>query len=175
CAEPDLSVVVAPVSNTVTIAVGKQADLLVGGEMASWLSKKVAAAGGDAATVKLIRFGAMREVGGIAVYSVPAVHSNGIAPAFLDGDLAAHLDENGLTAYVGPPGGYVLRFSNGLTVYLSGDTGVTAEQDTVIRRFLQANLVVMNIGGTFTTGPAEAAWVVDELVKPSTVIPSHAN
>jgi len=175
CAEPDLSVVVAPVSNTVTIAVGKQADLLVGGEMASWLSKKVTAAGGDAATVKLIRFGAMREVGGVAVYSVPAVHSNGIAPAFLDGDLAAHLDENGLTAYVGPPGGYVLRFSNGLTVYLSGDTGVTAEQDTVIRRFLQANLVVMNIGGTFTTGPAEAAWVVDELVKPSTVIPSHAN
>src|SRR5690606_32877883 len=64
---------------------------------------------------------------------------------------------------------------NGLTVYLSGDTGVTAEQDTVIRRFLQANLVVMHIGGTFTTGPAEAAWVVDELVKPSTVIPSHAN
>jgi hypothetical protein len=39
------------------------------------------------------------------------------------------MKENGLTAYVGPPGGYVLRFSNGLTVYLSGDTGVTAEQE----------------------------------------------
>ena len=36
------------------------------------------------------------------------------------------LKESGLTAYLGPPGGYVLEFTNGLTVYLSGDTGITA-------------------------------------------------
>ena len=175
CGEPDLSVVAAPTSNTVNIVVGKKADFFVGGEMGSWFSKKVTAAGGTADQVKLIRFGAMRKLGGVEIYSVPAVHSNGIDPAFLEGDLAGHLKDNGLTAYVGPPGGYVLRFSNGLTAYLSGDTGVTAEQDTVIRQFLKANLVVMNIGGTFTTGPTEAAWVVDELVKPKAVIPSHAN
>ena len=33
----------------------------------------------------------------------------------------------------------------------------------------------MNIGDTFTTGPAEAAFVVNELIKPASVIPSHAN
>ena len=50
----------------------------------------------------------------------------------------------------------MLRFSNGLTAYLSGDTGITAEQDLVVRGHYKANLVVMNIGGfPFTTGPAE--------------------
>ena len=58
---------------------------------------------------------------------------------------------NGLTAYVGPPGGYVVKFSNDLVAYLSGDTGITAEQEQVVRRFYKANLAVINIGGTFTT------------------------
>ena len=122
-----------------------------------------------------MRFGAIRKLGGVSIYSVPAVHSNGINPAFLEGDIAEALKANGLTAYVGPPGGYVLRFSNGLVAYLSGDTGVTAEQEIVIRRFLKANLVVMNIGGIFTTGPREAAFVINELVRPNAVIVSHAN
>ena len=33
----------------------------------------------------------------------------------------------------------------------------------------------MNIGGTFSTGPQEAAWVINELVQPKAVIASHAN
>ncbi|MGH7311587.1 MAG: MBL fold metallo-hydrolase, partial [Candidatus Rokuibacteriota bacterium] len=69
----------------------------------------------------------------------------------------------------------VVTFTNGLVVYLSGDTGVTAEQDLVVRRLYKANLAVMNIGGTFTTGPTEAAHVINEMVKPNAVIPSHAN
>ena len=32
-----------------------------------------------------------------------------------------------------------------------------------------------NIGDNFTTGPVEAAYVINELVKPAAVIPSHAN
>jgi L-ascorbate metabolism protein UlaG (beta-lactamase superfamily) len=81
----------------------------------------------------------------------------------------------GFGGYVGPPTGYVLRFSNGLVAYLSGDTGMTAEQEKVVRGFYDAKLVVINIGDTFTTGPKEAAYVVNELVKPASVIPSHAN
>jgi hypothetical protein len=34
---------------------------------------------------------------------------------------------------------------------------------------------VMNIGDGFTTGPAEAAYVMNDLVKPVSVIASHAN
>lgn len=175
CGKPDFSVQATPTSNTVNIAVGKKAALIVGGEMASFFAKKVAAAGGDAKQVRLVRFGAAHEVGGISIASVPAVHSNGLSPVFLESEHAAALEAGGLTAYVGPPGGYVVRFSNGLTVYLSGDTGITAEQDLVVRQHYRPALAVLNIGGTFTTGPAEAAYVINELVRPRAVIPSHAN
>jgi len=69
----------------------------------------------------------------------------------------------------------VLRFSNGLVAYLSGDTGITADQELVVRNHYQAKLVVMNIGDGFTTGPVEAAYVINDLVKPNAVIASHAN
>ena len=78
-------------------------------------------------------------------------------------------------AYVGPPTDYVVKFTNGLTVYLSGDTGVTAEQDLVVRGYYRANMAVMNIGDVFTTGPLEAAHVINDLVKAASVIVSHAN
>ncbi len=45
----------------------------------------------------------------------------------------------------------------------------------MVRRHYKANLAVLNIGGIFTTGPAEAAYVINELVKPNAVIASHAN
>jgi L-ascorbate metabolism protein UlaG (beta-lactamase superfamily) len=177
CGKPQFSVNVTPNSNSVNIVLAKQAPLIVGGEMHSFFQAKVKFLGGDPAKlVRLVRFGAQTMVGKVMVASVPAVHSNGLPPAFLPGDLAKTFDAAGLTAYVGPPGGFVLRFSNGLTVYLSGDTGITAEQDLVVRGHYKANLVVMNIGGfPFTTGPAEAAYVVNDLVRPNAVIISHAN
>jgi hypothetical protein len=52
----------------------------------------------------------MSKLGGVSIWSVPAVHSNGIDPEFLEGDLAKQMKDNGLTAYVGPPGGYVCAF-----------------------------------------------------------------
>ena len=44
-----------------------------------------------------------------------------------------------------------------------------------MRNHYHAKLAVMNIGDGFTTGPAEAAYVINELVKPASVIASHAN
>jgi len=175
CGKPDFSVKDTPNSNTVNIVVAKKAKFLLGGEMPRFFAHKVKAAGGDAGQVALVRFGGQYKVGGVMVASVPAVHSNGLEPAYLEKELAEHLEANGLTAYLGPPGGYVLRFSNGLVAYLSGDTGITAEQDVVVRRHYNASLAVINIGGTFTTGPLEAAYVINELVKPNSVIASHAN
>ncbi len=48
------------------------------------------------------------------------------------------------------------------------------------RVFLQfkhnrAKLAVMNMGDGFTTGPKEAAYVINDLVRPNEVIASHAN
>lgn len=175
CGKPKFEAKDAPSSNTENIVVAKKAKFFVGGEMNSWFNTRIPAAGGSKKQVLLVRFGGTRKLGGVQIWSVPAVHSNGINAAFLKGDIAKHMKDNGLTAYVGPPGGYVLRFSNGLTTYLSGDTGVTAEQETVVRKSLGAKLVVMNIGGIFSTGPKEAAYVINDLVKPNAVIISHAN
>ena len=175
CAEPDASVDAAPHSNSVNIAVAKGATIVTGSEMPGFLAKKMEAAGGDPANSVLVRFGANRTVGGVDITTVPAVHSNGVSPDLIGGELGPLLKTAGVAAYLGPPTGYVLTFSNGLVVYLSGDTGITAEQEMVVRGHYGAELVVMNIGDTFTTGPTEAAYVINELVQPASVIPSHAN
>ncbi|MBW4936267.1 MBL fold metallo-hydrolase [Marinobacter sp. F4206] len=175
CASPDTSLSTLPQSNTVDIAVKKQAKIVTGSEMPAFFAAKLSASGGDAANSLLVRFGAEREVGGVAITTVPAVHSNGVSPSFLTGPLAEHLKAAGVGASVGPPTGYVLTFSNGLVVYLSGDTGITAEQELVVKDHYGAELVVMNIGDTYTTGPKEAAYVINNLIEPNAVIASHAN
>ena len=175
CGQPDISVSTMPNSNAAEIAVAKGAEMVTGSEMASFFAAKMTAAGGDGKMSKLVRFGASRSVGGVKITTVPAAHSNGVSPGFLGGELGAAMRDAGVTAYAGPPTGYVLTFSNGLVVYLSGDTGITAEQDTVVRGHYGAELVVMNIGDTFTTGPTEAAYVINDLVRPNSVIASHAN
>ncbi len=175
CDNPDISVIDTPNTNTVNIALAKKAKIITGSEMQKFFAGKLKMLNGDAGDSQLVRFGASKHVGGVSITTVPALHSNGIAGAMIGGELGHMLDEAGLTAYAGPPTGYVLTFSNGLVVYLSGDTGITAEQESVVRQHYGAKLAVINIGDTFTTGPKEAAYVIDELVKPASVIPSHAN
>ena len=175
CGEPDLSIGALPNTNLINIALAKGAKIVTGSEMPKFFATKLKALGGDPKNSLLARFGAARQIGGVTITTVPAAHSNAVNPAMIGGELGALLAAAGLGAYVGPPTGYVLTFSNGLSAYLSGDTGITAEQESVVRRHYNALLVVMNIGDVFTTGPKEAAFVINELVRPSAVIPSHAN
>lgn len=65
--------------------------------------------------------------------SVKMPNSNGIGPSFLSKEFTAQLKKDGLTAYVGPDNGYALTFSNGLVVYMSGDSGITIEFDSDAR------------------------------------------
>jgi len=175
CGNPQTTVNALPNTNSVNIALSKKAKIITGSEMPKFFASKLKALGGDPKASQVVRFGASRKAGGVTITTVPAVHSNGIAGDMIDGELGKMLKAAGLTAYVGPPTGYVLTFSNGLVVYLSGDTGITAEQDVVVRRHYGAKLAVMNIGDTYTNGPIEAAFVVNELIKPNAVIASHAN
>ena len=175
CGAPDVSVSAMPSSNAVNIAVAKKSKIVTGSEMPPFFAAKLKASGGDPANSMLARFGGSVTVGGVRIATVTAMHSNGLDPDYIGGDLGKAMKEAGIAGDVGLPTGYVLRFSNGLVVYLSGDTGITADQDLVVRNHYNAKLVVMNIGDGFTTGPAEAAYVVNELVKPNAVIASHAN
>ncbi len=175
CGQPEVSEAATPNTNSVNITLAKQARIITGSEMPKFFASKLKALGGNPKDAQLVRFGGSRKINGVTITTVPAVHSNGIAGAMIGGELGDMLHAAGLTAYAGPPTGYVLTFSNGLVIYLSGDTGITAEQDSVVRQHYRARLAVMNIGDTYTTGPKEAAFVVNQLVKPNAVIASHAN
>lgn len=175
CAQPDLSISAVPETNVAKIAHAKGAKIVTGSEMPPFFGARLASLGGDAGQSVLARFGATQMVGGVGVSTVPAVHSNGVSHDLIGGEMGEAMKAAGIAGYVGPPTGYVLRFTNGMVAYLSGDTGMTADQEQIVRGFYGADLVVINIGDTFTTGPEEAAYVVNELVQPTSVIPSHAN
>ena len=175
CEKPDVSVSAVPNSSTVEIALAKKAKIVTGSEMPPFFANKLKANGGNPADSILARFGGSVTVGGVRIATVTAMHSNGLDPAFIGGDLGKAMMEAGIAGDVGLATGYILRFSNGLVVYLSGDTGIVADQERVVRGYYNAKLAVMNIGDGFTTGPAEAAYVINDLVKPNAVIPSHAN
>ncbi len=175
CSKPDRSVKAFPNTSVVNIALAKNAKIVTGSEMPAFFAGKLKALGGNPKNSILVRFGATKMVGGVAISTVPALHSNGLSPAFIGGDLGKAMKAAGFSGYVGQATGYILRFSNGLVVYLSGDTGITSEHKLVVNEYYHAKLAVINIGDTFTTGPKEAAYVINELVKPNSVIISHAN
>ena len=175
CESPDMSVSAMPNSNSVNIAVAKKSKIVTGSEMPAFFAAKLAANGGDPKDSVLARFGGSVRIGGVTIATVHALHSNGLDPDYIGGDLGKSMKAAGIAGDVGQATGYVLTFSNGLVVYLSGDTGITADQERVVRGHYNAKLAVMNIGDNFTTGPKEAAYVINELVKPNAVIPSHVN
>jgi L-ascorbate metabolism protein UlaG (beta-lactamase superfamily) len=175
CATPDMSVSAMPNTNATLIALAKKAKIVTGSEMPPFFAARLRAGGGDPADSVLARFGGSVTIGGVRIATVTAMHSNGLDPDYIGGDLGKAMKDAGIAGDVGLATGFVLRFSNGLVAYLSGDTGITADQELVVRNHYQARLAVMNIGDGFTTGPAEAGYVVNELVKPASVIASHAN
>lgn len=175
CDKPDTSVSAMPNSNAVNIALAKKARIVTGSEMSAFFGAKLKANGGNPADSMLARFGASVTVGGVKIATVAALHSNGLDPDYIGGELGRQMKEAAIAGDVGLATGYVLTFSNGLVAYLSGDTGITADQELVVRNHYKATLAVMNMGDGFTTGPVEAAYVINDLVKPASVIASHAN
>jgi L-ascorbate metabolism protein UlaG (beta-lactamase superfamily) len=175
CDKPDVSVSALPNSNSVNIALAKKAKIVTGSEMPPFFANKLKANGGDPKDSILARFGGSVKLGGVTIATVPALHSNGLDPDYIGGELGKNMKDAGIAGYVGEATGYVLTFSNGLVVYLSGDTGIIASQDTVVHGYYKAKLAVMNIGDGFSTGPKEAAYVINDLVRPNSVIASHAN
>jgi len=187
-----------PDSNFIDIASAKNAAVLAPGELADFLGRKIqdvrgstsataacAANGLDsifdvplsAPCTATLRPGGSRTArrsggsGGVRIAVVPATHSNGINSQFIATPGVAP----GLSGYGGSEGGFVLTFTNGLVVYLTGDTGMMGDMQTVISRFYKPTVVVLNMSDTATMGPNEAAFMIHDLLRPRTVMPSHVN
>jgi len=192
---------VTPFSNVAMIAAAKNSAVFAGSPLATFFGLRIAQLRGTTSTpacpakgltnelivptavpcTGLINPGGHRTLRrasasrGVQVAAVPAVHPSELVPAFLSDPEKSNLAANAVSAYVGIANGFVVTFTNGLTVYLSGDTGLTSDMETVVNKFFHANLTVINISDLFVTGPEQAVFAVKHLIRSRAVIPSHAN
>ena len=187
-------------SNAAEIAAGKNAAVIAAPELASFLSRKIQNILGVAppgcpasgATNELtipraqpcignLGYGAKRTVrnssaqAGVLIAVIPATHGNGAPADEISDPLRTQLATDNLSFPPGQASSYIVKFTNGMTAFLSGDTGLTSEMSTIVRGYYGADLAVFNIGDVFTTGPEESAFAINFLIRPRSVIPSHAN
>jgi hypothetical protein len=193
-------VTAAPSSNTAEIAAAKNSIIVAGGALAGVTGRLTAAVSGASvlgcpssgltnetvvprttACTAGLGFGAKRTIRhmsamvGVQITAVTAQHPNDLSSTFIADPEKTELSANGLGGYVGLANGFVVTFTNGLSVYLSGDTGLTSDMSAIVREYYGVGLAVINIGDIFTTGPEEAAFAASELIRPASVIPSHVN
>jgi L-ascorbate metabolism protein UlaG (beta-lactamase superfamily) len=111
---------------------------------------------------------------GVEITIVYASHANNVPLSLLSDAQRASFAPDGTSIVLGPPTGYVVKFSNGLTAYLSGDTGIHTEMKTVVHDYHKANLAVLNLGPSAGT-VMSAVYAMNELVRPASVILTHPN
>ena len=195
CANSD-RISAGPNSMTAEVAAAKNAAIVMTSDMGSFIGRKVQAIRGkpvalcrlaaDGATTVPVATScrsnthlggafvakAPKAAQGVEITIVYASHANNPPLSLLSEAQRAAVDETGLA--LGPPTGYVVKFTNGLTAYLSGDTGIHTEMKTVVNEFHKANLALLNLGssaGTVMSG----AYAMNELLRPASVILSHPN
>jgi L-ascorbate metabolism protein UlaG (beta-lactamase superfamily) len=110
----------------------------------------------------------------VEITAVLAAHDSTVPRELLGEPARKTLEADAVSLQLGPPSGYVIRFTNGLTAYLSGDTGMHAEMKSVVADYFKANLMELNLGSSAVT-PKDAAYIANELVRPVSVIASHVN
>jgi L-ascorbate metabolism protein UlaG (beta-lactamase superfamily) len=197
CAAPE-TVPAGSNSMTAEVAAAKKAALVMTQDMGEFVGNKVAALRGGKAVTGCPQKDGVTEVpvaescrsvthlGGafsvrapnatspVQITIVYASHGNTVPLSLLsDAARAMHAAE-GTGPILGPPTGYVIRFTNGLVAYLSGDTGIHTEMKTVVHDYHKASLAVFH-GGTSTGTNDSVAQALNELVKPASVLWTHAN
>lgn len=197
CAAPE-SVSAAPHSMTAEVAAAKKAAIVMTNDMGTFVGAKVAGLRGGKAVApcphkenvtevpvaescrSVTNLGGVftaRATGaaqGVEITIVYASHANNVPLSLLSEAHRALHAADGTGLALGPPTGYVIRFTNGLTAYLSGDTGIHTEMKTVVNEYHRANLAVFNLGLSAGTN-ASVAQALNELVRPASVLLTHPN
>lgn len=109
--------------------------------------------------------GTVEPAPGIKVTAVRAEHSS----VYVWRNPASGKDE------VHPGGeavGWIIELENGFRIYHAGDTAVFGDMKWIGDRY-KPDLALVPIGGNFTMDPVDAAWAVNELIRPKTVLPMH--
>ena len=195
--EAPVTVSAAPHSTTAEIVAAKNAAIVMVSPLGTFVGGKVAAirgtrteqcpgGGGDisvplekpclalAQTGGARTFKASANAKAVEVVVVPAMHESTVPASLLGEASRKNLEPDTMSLTLGPSNGYVIRFTNGLVAYLTGDSGIHAEMQVLMRDFYKANLLELNYGIS-ALSPEGAAYVVNTLVKPASVIMSHVN
>lgn len=92
------------------------------------------------------------KIGDVTVNLVPAMHSSDPG---------------------GRPLGFVLQFSDGRSLYHTGDTWIFGDMSLIEERFHPA-IILLNVGGgPYTEDPATGALAIRKYFHPKTIIPMH--
>jgi len=119
-------------------------------------------------------FKASNNARAVEVVVVPAMHESTVPASLLAEGTRKSVEADSMSLTLGPSNGYVIRFTNGLVAYLTGDSGLHAEMQLVMRDFYKVNLVELNYGVS-ALSPEGAAYAVNTLIQPASVIVSHVN
>jgi L-ascorbate metabolism protein UlaG (beta-lactamase superfamily) len=104
--------------------------------------------------------GATIDFQGIKFSQVSAAHSN--SQPLSDGNMGL----------AGTAAGYVIEFEDGQKVYVSGDTGLTADMKFVVGDYFKPDISILPAIGIFTMEPEQAAYAAG-VTGCKTVIPCH--
>ncbi|WP_129633500.1 metal-dependent hydrolase [Candidatus Oscillochloris fontis] len=84
---------------------------------------------------------------------------------------SSSITENGHLIGLGTAAGFVIRMSNGFTLYHTGDTSVTMDMQ-IVRDLYAPELVILPIGDHFTMDPRQAGYAL-KLIGAKYAIPGH--
>lgn len=84
---------------------------------------------------------------------------------------SSSINENGQIIGLGTACGFVIRMSNGFTIYHTGDTSATMDMQ-IIRDLYKPDLAILPIGDHFTMDPRQAAYAL-KLIGAQYAIPGH--
>ena len=110
----------------------------------------------------------------VEITTVVAVHDSTVSRDLVTDPEKTNLANDGASLMLGQSSGYVIKFTNGLKIYLSGDTALHSEMKAIVNEFHRANLAMFNLGVSAVTGES-AAYAINEYLKPNTVIVTHVN
>lgn len=85
---------------------------------------------------------------------------------------SSYTDGEGVTHYTGEPMGLILTINN-KKVYVTGDTGLFGDMELIAKRNGPIDVCFIPIGDHFTMGIDDAAYAINELIKPTIAVPVH--
>lgn len=197
CAAPE-SVPAGANSMTAEVAAAKKAAMVMTNDMGVFVGNKVAGLRGGKAIALCPQTANVTEVPvaescrsdthlggafivraagathGVEITIVNASHANNVPLSLLSEAQRAMHGAEGTGVALGPPTGFVIKFTNGLVAYLSGDTGIHSEMKTVVNEYHHASLAFFNLGLAAGTN-ASVAQSLNELIRPASVVFTHPN